>query len=107
MSENNEKVVVEKAEKVSNEVKADKAKNNTKKKEKKDRKRPFSEMIAELKKVSWPTKEDMRTYAVCVVVFVVLCAVILYVMDIGISALIKYISDQSKLASVLNGWFGG
>ena len=107
MSENNENVVVEKAEKVSNEVKADKAKNNAKKKEKKDRTRPFSEMIAELKKVSWPTKEDMRTYAVCVVVFVVICAVILYVMDIGISALIKYISDPDKLASVLNSWFGG
>ena len=110
MSEKNENVVLEKAEQVasSTEVKTAKAdKDNKKKKEKKDRKRPFSEMIAELKKVSWPSKADMRTYAVCVVVFVVICAVILYVMDIGISALIKYISDPSKLPSVLNGWFGG
>jgi len=110
MSEN-EKLELEKAEvKDSADAKADKKvekKNDKKavKKEKKDRKRPFAEMIAELKKVSWPSKADMRTYAVCVIVFVVVCAVILAVMDMGVTALVKYISSPEKLPTVLNGWF--
>ena len=97
MSEQNEKTVA-KAEKT--------AKVQAKKKEKKDRKRPFSEMIAELKKVSWPTKADLRTYTICVVVFVIVCAALLFVMDLGASQLVGYISNPEQFPSVLNSWFG-
>lgn len=107
MSEKNEKL--EKAETVSDKpekaVKADKT-DKKKKAEKKARKRPFAEMISELKKVSWPSKEDLRTYTACVLVFVVVCAVVLFVMDIGVTWVIDYISDPDKLPSTLNGWFG-
>lgn len=105
MSENEEKVAV-KAETVKEAVKANKG-DKKKKKEKKDRKRPFGEMISELKKVSWPTKEDLRTYSACVIVFVLISAVLLGLMDVGVSAFIGYISDADKLPGVLNGLFGG
>ncbi|MBP5662496.1 MAG: preprotein translocase subunit SecE [Clostridia bacterium] len=94
-----EEKTIAKAEKPA---KADKAK----KKPKKDRKRPFSEMIAELKKVSWPTRADLRTYTICVIVFVVVCAAILFVMDLGAGELVKYISQPSQFPSVLNKLFG-
>lgn len=106
MSENEEKVAVEKAEVVKETAKTEKG-DKKKKKEKKDRKRPFGEMISELKKVSWPTKEDLRTYSICVVVFVLVSAVLLGVMDFAVSALMNYISEADKLPSVLNGLFGG
>ena len=106
MSENVEKVAVEKAEVVKETAKTDKG-YKKKKKEKKDRKHPFGEMISELKKVSWPTKEELRTYSICVLVFVLVSAVLLGVMDVAVSALMKYISEADKLPSVLNGLFGG
>ncbi len=112
MSENDKKTVVETAETVDV-VEVKKAaeskkveKTDKKKKEKKERKRPLKEMVSELKKVSWPSKADLRTYAVCVLVFVVVCSILLFLMDIGASALTKYISSPDGLPKVLNGWFG-
>ena len=108
MSEINEKTVLEQAENVENSKKTKEAKQDKpvkKKKEKKERKRPFREMISELKKVSWPTKADLRTYTLCVVVFVVVCSALLAVMDIGVTYLIKCISEPDMLPGVLNGWF--
>ncbi len=109
MSENIKDSVIEKAETVEatveNSKKVDKNDKTKKaKKEKKPRKKPFREMFSELKKVSWPSKEDLRTYAVCVVVFVVVCAVLLGLMDIGASYLVGFLSDQ--LPNMLNELFG-
>lgn len=105
MSENNEKTVIEKAA-----VKEDKAvktaKTDKKKKEKKPRKRPFLEMISELKKVSWPTKADLRTYAVCVLVFVLVCSVLIALIDLGVAEVIELISAPDKLPGWLNDWLG-
>ncbi len=111
MSEKTEKMATDKLAgseiKDSKAVKADKKSDKKPaKKNKKDRKHPFSEMISELKKVSWPTKEDLRTYTACVVIFVAVSTVLLFVMDFAVTALIDYISDPSKLPTVLNGWFG-
>jgi preprotein translocase subunit SecE len=104
MSENNEKTVIEKAE-----VKADKAvktaKQDKKKKEKKPRKRPFMEMVSELKKVSWPTKADLRTYAICVLVFVLVCSLLLALIDLGVAEVIDLISAPDKLPGWLNDLF--
>ncbi len=96
MSENNEKI--EKAEKT--------VKSEKKKTPKKERKRPFHEMFSELKKVSWPTKADIKTYAASVIIFVVVCAVLLFVMDFAVTNFIKLISEPDKLPGLLNGWFG-
>ncbi len=105
MSENNEKTVIEKAT-----VKEDKAvktaKTDKKKKEKKARKRPFMEMVSELKKVSWPTKADLRTYAICVLVFVLVCSALIALIDLGVAEVIELISSPDKLPGWLNEWFG-
>lgn len=107
MSENNEKTVLEQAE-----VKTDKAekavktaKNDKKKKDKKPRKRPLREMISELKKVSWPTKADLRTYAVCVLAFVLVCSVLIALIDLGVAEVIDLISAPDKLPGWLNDLF--
>ncbi len=76
-----------------------------KKKEKKPRKRPLGEMISELKKVSWPTKADLRTYAACVLLFVVVCSVLLALMDLGVGALIEVITKPDGLPGALKGLF--
>ena len=76
-----------------------------KKKEKKQRKHPFGEMISELKKVSWPTKADLRTYAACVLLFVAVCSILLALMDLGVGALIEVITKPDGLPGVLNGLF--
>ena len=106
MSENNEKTAVEKAAVVDKPDKPEKGDKKKKVKKKKERKHPFGDMVSELKKVTWPTKEDLRTYSACVVLFVAVSAVLLFVMDLGVTALINYISDPETLPSVLAGWFG-
>ncbi len=94
MSENKEKSVAEKTVKTE------------KKKEKKRRRNRFGEMVSELKKVSWPTKADLRTYAACVLLFVVVCSALLAVMDIGVTELIKVITkSEGGLPELLNSWF--
>ena len=106
MSENMEKSVIETAEKVENEKTSKAVKTDKKKKEKKPRKHPFGEMVSELKKVSWPTKADLRTYAACVLLFVVVCSALLALMDLGVGKLIELITTPDGLPGVLNGWFG-
>ena len=76
-----------------------------KKKEKKQRKHHFVEMISELKKVSWPTKADLRTYAACVLLFVAVCSILLALMDLGVGALIEVITKPDGLPEALKGLF--
>ena len=106
MSENMEKSVIETAETVENEKTSKAVKTDKKKKEKKPRKHPFGEMVSELKKVSWPTKADLRTYAACVLLFVVVCSALLALMDLGVGKLIELITTPDALPGVMNGWFG-
>ncbi len=48
----------------------------------------FKNMVAELKKVSWPTKKDLINYSVVVVVFLVAMAVVVGLLDMGSTFLI-------------------
>lgn len=51
---------------------------------KKPRKSPvvfIREVIAELKKVTWPSRKEITSYSVVVVVFIIVMAGILFVMD--------------------------
>jgi preprotein translocase subunit SecE len=47
--------------------------------------------VAELKKVTWPTKQALINYSLVVIVFMTLLAVVVGVLDLGASALIKLI----------------
>jgi len=45
--------------------------------------------IAELKKVTWPTRQDLINYTIVVVVFMVLLGILVGVLDLGASAVVK------------------
>ena len=106
MSENNEKTVIETANTVDNDKPAKVNKTAKKKKEKKAKRNPFGEMLSELKKVSWPTKADLRTYSICVLVFVVVCSIAVALIDLGMGGVVKLISQENLLPGWLNDLFG-
>jgi preprotein translocase subunit SecE len=47
--------------------------------------------VAELKKVTWPTKKDLINYTTIVLVFMVLMAIVVGLLDLGASALVSLI----------------
>ncbi|MBR5287191.1 MAG: preprotein translocase subunit SecE [Clostridia bacterium] len=52
-------------------------------------KNAFKNMVAELKKVSWPSKKDLVNYSLVVIGFVVVLAVIVGLLDTVSSSLVK------------------
>ncbi|MBQ2817661.1 MAG: preprotein translocase subunit SecE [Clostridia bacterium] len=63
-------------------------------KAKKARKSPVAyvkEVIAELKKVSWPNKKDILSYTATVVVFIVVMSLLLFGMDVVFGKLLDLI----------------
>ncbi len=64
----------------------------------KDKKNGFRDFKAELKKVIWPTKEELMKNTVAVVTIVLLTALIVFVLDIAFESLNKY--GISKLQTV-------
>ena len=51
-------------------------------KKKKDRSKWFREMRSELKKVVWPSKNDVKTNTITVIVVVLVAAVVLILLDL-------------------------
>jgi len=49
----------------------------------------FKNMVAELKKVAWPSKKDLVNYSVLVIGFVVALAIVIGVLDTASSFLVK------------------
>ena len=49
----------------------------------------FKNMVAELKKVAWPSREDLINYSLVVIAFVVILAVVVGVLDTASSALVR------------------
>ena len=49
----------------------------------------FKNMAAELKKVAWPSREDLINYSLVVVAFVVVLSIVVGVLDTASSALIR------------------
>ncbi len=48
----------------------------------------FKNMAAELKKVAWPTRQDLINYSLVVIAFVVVLAVVVGLLDMGSSFLV-------------------
>ena len=46
-------------------------------------------MVAELKKVAWPSKKDLINYSIVVIAFVVVLAIVVGLLDTGASFLVK------------------
>jgi preprotein translocase subunit SecE len=49
----------------------------------------FVDIFKEMKKVSWPKKEEMRDYTKVVLVSMFIFAIFVYIVDKGISELLK------------------
>ena len=54
----------------------------------------FKNMFSELKKVSWPTREELTNYSIVVVSFMVIMAVIIGLLDMGASALLRVLLNK-------------
>lgn len=74
----------EKREKLEQQKKAAKLAN---KKKRKSPARFFKDVISELKKVTWPTGKDLLKYTGAVIAFIIVIAVIVGLMDLGLSTL--------------------
>ncbi len=53
--------------------------------------RPFKNMWRELKKVTWPTRQDLINYTLIVLAFLVFMGVVIGLLDLGSVALINAI----------------
>ncbi|MEU6842609.1 preprotein translocase subunit SecE [Streptomyces sp. NPDC046716] len=51
----------------------------------------YRQIIAELRKVVWPTRSQLSTYTTVVIVFVVVMIGLVTVIDYGFSHLVKYV----------------
>ncbi|MEV3860257.1 preprotein translocase subunit SecE [Streptomyces sp. NPDC050095] len=51
----------------------------------------YRQIVAELRKVVWPTRNQLSTYTTVVIVFVVIMIGLVTVIDYGFSHLIKYV----------------
>ena len=53
--------------------------------------RPFKNMWHELRKVTWPSREDLIKYTMIVLAFLVFMGVVIGLLDLGSTALVKLI----------------
>ncbi len=53
----------------------------------------YRQVVAELRKVVWPTQEQLRTYFIVVLVFVVILMAITSLLDLGLGKLMFAIFD--------------
>lgn len=51
--------------------------------------KPFKNMVAELKKVTWPSKKKWISSSVAVLVFMLFMGVVIGLLDLGATALVK------------------
>ncbi|RFU87690.1 preprotein translocase subunit SecE [Streptomyces triticagri] len=74
------------------------SKKKTRKGGKRGKKGPFGrlalfyrQIVAELRKVVWPTRSQLTTYTTVVIVFVVIMIAFVTVVDYGFSEVVKYV----------------
>ncbi len=51
----------------------------------------FREVVAELRKVIWPSRKELRNYAVVVIVFVAVMLTIVGLLDLGFAKLVLFV----------------
>ena len=54
--------------------------------------RSFKDMVAELKKVTWPQRSELINYSLVVLAFMVAMGVIIFAIDAGAGALVQLIT---------------
>lgn len=63
-----------------------------KKKARKGFKKYFREVVSEVKKVTWPSTKDLINNTIVVVVFILIFAIIVGIIDLGLGQILKLIS---------------
>ena len=58
--------------------------------------KPFKNMVYELKKVTWPSKQKLITYSVIVLLFMLFMGVVIGLLDMGASAGVRLLIPQSR-----------
>ena len=61
----------------------------------------FREVVAELRKVIWPTRKELLTYTAVVVVFVAVMLTIVGVLDFGFAKVVLLVFGNSQLTGCL------
>ncbi|GEB48720.1 MULTISPECIES: preprotein translocase subunit SecE [Streptomyces] len=51
----------------------------------------YRQIIAELRKVVWPTRQQLSTYTTVVIVFVVIIIALVFVIDYGLTEVMKHV----------------
>ncbi|MBE9498110.1 MULTISPECIES: preprotein translocase subunit SecE [Streptomyces] len=51
----------------------------------------YRQVIAELRKVVWPTRQQLSTYTSVVIVFVVIIIALVFVIDYGLTEVMKHV----------------
>ncbi len=66
--------------------------------------KPFKNMVAELKKVTWPSRKKWISSSVAVLVFMLFMGVVIGVLDLGATALVNTMIGNSSNAAVEDGY---
>lgn len=64
--------------------------------------KPFKNMVAELKKVTWPSKKKWISSSVAVLVFMLFMGVVIGLLDLGATALVNTMIGNSSNAAVVD-----
>jgi len=51
----------------------------------------YRQIVAELRKVVWPTRQQLSTYTSVVIVFVIIIIALVFVIDYGLTEVMKYV----------------
>ncbi|MFI7244662.1 preprotein translocase subunit SecE [Streptomyces qinglanensis] len=51
----------------------------------------YRQIVAELRKVVWPTRQQLSTYTSVVIVFVVIIIALVFVIDYGLTEVMKHV----------------
>jgi preprotein translocase subunit SecE len=81
----------DRAEKLAQQKKAAKKAN---KKKRKSPARFFKDIVSELKKVTWPTAKDLLKYSGAVLAFILVVAIIVGLMDFGLTQLFDWVLNK-------------
>ncbi|MGN0754609.1 MAG: preprotein translocase subunit SecE [Aristaeellaceae bacterium] len=63
--------------------------------------KPFKNMVAELKKVTWPSRKKWISSSIAVLVFMVFMGVVIGLLDLGATALVKTMIGNTSDATVV------
>lgn len=63
--------------------------------------RPFKNMWHELRKVTWPSRQDVVKYSLIVLAFLVFMSVVIGVLDLGSTGLVKLVTPAATVEEQL------